>query len=413
MKLRFLFIQAALASGLVLSTSMAAAADDPCGEPSLSIAHTANNIEPVWITHLFDALANDTSDQTRALTRAINAAPRKHQNDPLVQRARLTLAGLLLSNSQHVQTSDNDAKQYIATARTLLRQIHTDTEAALPAALLLAESYVLAGDLPGAVKRNVIAVRWWPEEPAALEALQQRASAYAMLDPAAAQPILLETRNRAAEAVLQLNALAAQLNEENWFDGWLSQGHEPTLTPALLSLFYRTLASESFRSARSAARATLQPSECAREHMARLQKLRHDMTHMAIEADLVTQALREKINHNRVWLTEQHQQYTRAETQNIALGQAINERRNSIAHDEAELTALQNTLASLPAAQARLATQIDALHATSHVIHAQASAEILTALQQTIVKRRAQLLDIAGHASLMLGEIQDPRFHKQ
>lgn len=403
---------------LLAPRSMAIAAGDACAtalstvENSNSAAPSANTPTPAWSARLLDALTTSEPDQARALARAINAIPREHPDDPLVQRARLIYAGLLLADGTRTDASAKETAKSVAAARDILRQIHTDSEAALPAALLLAESYAIAGDLPGAVQRNLVAVHWWPEEPAALAALLQRAGAYTQIDLAAAQPPLMEVRNRAAYAVLQLDTLASRLAEQNWFALWLADGKEPALTPELAPLFYRTLASEAFQRARGAARATAKPGECAREQIARLQRLRADMTRVAAESNTAIQTLHAQLAHDRTALKTKQEQYLADDEKNTALGREITRLRNLIVRNETELTTLQSGIANLPAAHTSLAKQIAALQQISNTINAQSTAETLAALKTTISERRAQLLDIAGSASLMLGELQDPRYRK-
>lgn len=378
-----------------------AATADACAKLAQVVDEAATRREtvPAWSQELVDALMAD-ADRIALLSHAIRNVPDSYRTDPLVVRAQLTLAALLL-----------EAKQ-VARAREVLRGVPIDTDAAIDAGLLMAETHAIEGDIAGAVRWNLRVLQRWPDEPAAIDALVRRAAVLGESDRTAAITALNEARLRAQDAVASLGALSSRLAQDNWFSRWVEAGQEPALDSALLPLFYRTLASDAFRHARSAALATRNPAWCAREQSARLARLQQDLVRLEREARAVLAPLESRHAAEQANFDTLRARYLAGDPHDTALGQQVNRLRNAAARDAAEIAALHSTLDALPAARLRLAAEAERVGRVSAGVNEQASAEAIAALRAVVREREAVLRDIAGTASLRIGELQDPRYRK-
>ncbi len=362
-------------------------------------AATAPAEESAWSQRLMDALTT-TTDRTHQLVRELNRVPATQGRDPLVVRAQLTLAALLLREAR------------IADARDVLRRIPTDTEAALDAGLLMAETYAIDGDIAEAVRWNLRILQRWPEEPAALEALIQRAGALGETDRLTAIAALGNARGQAQDAADKLRALSLRLGQDDWFAQWVDDGREPVLDSTMVALFYRTLASSAFRTARGAALATQDMAWCAREQLARLARMQQDLVRLETEARETLVLLESTRAEMQAKYAALHAHYLALDEQDVALGRQANALRNTLAREAVEITVLHGALAGLPAARQRLAAEAGRLRQVTVQIGAQARNEVVAILRVVVVEREAVLRDLAGTASLAIGELQDPLYRK-
>lgn len=373
----------------------------PVGATTTQSAVATVTAEPRWTTPLLDALTA-SPPQPELLQAALADVPATLQGDPLVARARLTLAALLMQAGKPEP------------ARAQLRLITTDSGAALDAGLLMAESYS-ATDPQTALQWNLRVMRRWPEEPGALDALAQQAAVLPGDQRAVAIGVLQETQQRAMQAIDNLLTLRNQLQEQEWFAGWLATGGTPALAGPLLPVFYRTVASPTFATARGAALATAAPALCAREQQARLAMLRDDIDRAALEAQQAAAVVEARHAAGRRAFLRKQSRYLADSSlspgaPDLALGREVNRLRNAVARDEAEIAALRSAIAGLPAARARLDARAQQLDARSSTINRQASDDVLAALRSTIDLRITTLRDIAGSSARHLGELQDPRY---
>ncbi len=385
------------------------------------------------LTALLDAITR-VPLQSQHIEKALAAVPATQQQDPLVARARLVLAALQLQ-AGHVDL-----------ARTQLRLISLDSEAAIDASLLMAESYA-ATDSSAALQWNLRAQQRWPDEPTVLAATLQR-SVHVLADldtPAtqerrvlaadisstassqttptqdlsrAARAAVAQTRDDAIAARDRLIALHTRLQRDDWFDRWLHDAHTPPLTPDMLPVFYRTLASATFLVARQTALASAQPALCARARAAQLEALRLDIDRIETEsrALLATREPQAATLHAAFLQAEQAFREAHHEVNqpvNVAQGQAVNRLRNAANRATAEVSALRSMIEGLPAARARLAQHAQQLLTVSTRIQTQASNDVRAALNAALDAREAALRDTAGDAAQTLGEWQDPRYRRR
>lgn len=347
-----------------------------------------------------DALTTTTNDRAQQLARALDRVPAAAGRDPLVVRAQLTLAALILGQTR------------VTDARDVLRRIPTDTEAALDAGLLMAETYAIDGDVAEAVRWNLRILQRWPDEPAALAALIQRAGALGETDRPTAIAALGNARGRAQDAADKLRSLSLQLGQDDWFAQWVDDGREPVLDSTMVALFYRTLASSAFRAARSTALATQDMAWCAREQLARLERMRQDLARLEAEARATLVPLESRRAEMQAKYEALHTHYLSRHEQDVALGRQVNALRNALAREAVEITALHGALAALPAANQRLAAEAGRLRQVTVQVGALARNEVVAILRAVIVEREAVLRDLAGTASLGIGELQDPLYRK-
>lgn len=379
-----------------------AAPADVCAPTAGSFtgATTAPAVEPAWSQRLMDALTTTTNDRAQQLARALDRVPAAAGRDPLVVRAQLTLAALILGQTR------------VTDARDVLRRIPTDTEAALDAGLLMAETYAIDGDVAEAVRWNLRILQRWPDEPAALAALIQRAGALGETDRPTAIAALGNARGRAQDAADKLRALSLQLGQDHWFAQWVDDGREPVLDSTMVALFYRTLASSAFRAARSTALATQDMAWCAREQLARLERMRQDLARLEAEARATLVPLESRRAEMQAKYEALHAHYLSRHEQDVALGRQVNALRNALAREAVEITTLHGALAALPAANQRLAAEAGRLRQVTVQVGALARNEVVAILRAVVVEREAMLRDLAGTASLGVGELQDPLYRK-
>lgn len=388
----------ALGISLLLSGLASASDDHASCRPEMPVtSSTTPGHEPAWASALLDAIAASDHRESR-LAAALRQLPASEDGNPLAARARVTLAGLLMADGR------------IEEARATLRGVGLDSEAALDAGLLMAESLAMANDLAGAADWNLRVLRRWPEEPAAADALVQRAAALGAQDPRTALAMLAEARATAAAAAAALDQLEARLDREDWFDRWLEEGSEPPLDAAARAVFYRSLASEAFRSSRAAVQLTTRPSLCARMRAAQLQSRQDDVDRTVREAQAAVDVLGTRRATRQAAFEQQRERYLAEGGRDARLGRSINALRNAVLRDEADIRALQSVVDSLPAARRRLAAQAAQLERVAVAINADAHAEVIAALRSALANRRDELRNAAGNASLRAGELLDPRY---
>lgn len=391
-----------IAGFLLITVNPAAMADEvtragTCTLPANTRTSSVRVEEPAWMTSLLDAMVA-SGERATSLTQALKQVPGSRSADPVVTRARLTLAALAL------QDGDADA------ARALLLTIPLDSEAALDGGLLVAESWALAGDLQTATRWNQRVAQRWPQEPAALDALVERGAALAGQDRAAALPVLIGAREQALKAIPDLDRLAARLEHDEWFSRWVAAGGEPALDPQAAAIFYRVIASEAFQSGRGAALATKQPAVCARLQAIRLIELQASIDTAAADARrLLVGLTSESADIRRRYLLVRDA-YLSGGGHDVTLGRQVNQLRNALARSDAIVTSLESAMEALPVAGRELATEAGRLESLSKDVGERAAQDVVDALRAVITKRRAALLDIAGSASLHIGEIRDPRY---
>lgn len=353
---------------------------------------------------LLDALTSSPL-QIHSLQKTIDSIPADQQADPLVARARLSLAALLLQANQ------------VEAARAQLRRVALDSEAAIPAGLLMAETWAADGQA-AALQWNLRLQQRWPAEPDVLAATLQRVESLPATEQPAAAASLARVRDDAITADRQLDALRQRLQQADWFARWLVSAGAPPLDAELLPVFYRTVSGAAFIAARNASLASLQPALCARARVSALEAMQGEIDHIERDARETLAILGPRQATSQASFVKSEQEYLAASRASPAQpadaekGREVNRLRNAAARDAADIASLRSTLESLPAARTRLATQAQRLHAVSARINAQAGAEVRAALEAAITDRQSTLRDIAGSAAQLLGELQDPRYRK-
>lgn len=384
---------------LSLSPVLAVANDhsNSCRSLSPLAPAVAARPEPAWSTALLEALTASDARAAR-LAAALRQPPAGQENDALAARARVILAGLLVADGR------------IEEARAELRRVPLDSEAALDAGLLMAESLALDDNLASAADWNLRVLRRWPDEPAAAAALVQRAAALGEQNPGVALAMLAEARTTAAAAAAALEKLEVRLDREAWFDQWLAEGRDPTMESDVGAVFYRTLASERFRASRATAQLSAQPALCARMRAAQLMTLQEDVERAAHEAQAAIGVLLARQSARQAAFEQRRERFVAEGGRDIELGRDVNRLRNDLLRDEADIRALQSIVESLPAARLRLAARAAQLDRVATTLNSAARTEVIAALRATLAERRDTLRNIAGSASLRAGELLDPRY---